>query len=300
MEFPCLEIAWLHNACVWRELLGVRGCRTGVRRRFGFEGLVRVGVCLRARPIVQVDRVGFCGCWGWCGYGSGRLPASYLDRVSAVGPSESAFQVVHPQAGGPTAGRWSIRGRLSGQQPHRRQDPEGQGLKTLETGLPDTLEELKSAGQTLNQRRKDILAYFDHPGIFNGPTEAVNAPPGTLTRHRPGLAEPDQLHHPRPHPRRRLPQPAATPSNLKSRFGGAGAGRRDRYPVSQRRTGVACAAERGSVTQGCTLRFSRGYRPGVCLCVTGVDRRDAPHPQPAVHQETECSVRSSRRSRRRI
>ncbi len=34
-----------------------------------------------------------------------------LDRASAVGPSESAFQVVQRQPGGPSAARWSIRGQ---------------------------------------------------------------------------------------------------------------------------------------------------------------------------------------------
>ncbi len=89
-------------------------------------------------------------------------------------------------------------------------------MQTLTTGVPDALEELASLGKTLAQRRDDILAYFGHPGTSNGPTENTNAPPGTPTRHRPGLPKPDQLHHPQPHPRRRLPQPATTPLNTKS------------------------------------------------------------------------------------
>ena len=47
-------------------------------------------------------------------------------------------------------------------------------MQTLKAGVPDALEELKSLGKTLAQRRKDILAYFNHPGTSNGPTEAVN------------------------------------------------------------------------------------------------------------------------------
>ncbi|WP_103062545.1 ISL3 family transposase [Actinomyces qiguomingii] len=47
-------------------------------------------------------------------------------------------------------------------------------MQTLTTGVPDALEELKSLGKTLAQRREDILAYFDHRGTSNGPTEAVN------------------------------------------------------------------------------------------------------------------------------
>lgn len=47
-------------------------------------------------------------------------------------------------------------------------------IDSLKTSVPDALEELKSLAKTLAQRRKDILAYFDHPGTSNGPTEAVN------------------------------------------------------------------------------------------------------------------------------
>ena len=36
------------------------------------------------------------------------------------------------------------------------------------------LEELAQLGRTLHKRRADILAFFDHPGTSNGPTEAIN------------------------------------------------------------------------------------------------------------------------------
>ncbi|WP_146032385.1 transposase [Actinomyces qiguomingii] len=36
-------------------------------------------------------------------------------------------------------------------------------MQTLTTGVPDALEELKSLGKTLNQRRDDILAYYRSP-----------------------------------------------------------------------------------------------------------------------------------------
>ncbi len=47
--------------------------------------------------------------------------------------------------------------------------------------LIDTLVDIKDAGiaeiaqlgRTMNKRRKDILAYFDH-GVSNGPVEAIN------------------------------------------------------------------------------------------------------------------------------
>jgi transposase len=34
--------------------------------------------------------------------------------------------------------------------------------------------ELRKLAFTLNRRRVDILAYFDHPRTSNGPTEAIN------------------------------------------------------------------------------------------------------------------------------
>ena len=42
------------------------------------------------------------------------------------------------------------------------------------TGVPAGLDELKTLGHTLKRRADDILAYFDHPGRSNGPTEAIN------------------------------------------------------------------------------------------------------------------------------
>lgn len=41
-------------------------------------------------------------------------------------------------------------------------------------GVPTGLPELAQLGRTLHKRRTDILAWFDHPGSSNGPTEAIN------------------------------------------------------------------------------------------------------------------------------
>ena len=40
--------------------------------------------------------------------------------------------------------------------------------------VPSSLTEIVTLGRTLKRRARDILAYFDHPHISNGPTEAVN------------------------------------------------------------------------------------------------------------------------------
>jgi transposase len=57
-------------------------------------------------------------------------------------------------------------------------------IDSLKTGVPTGLDELRSLGQTLHRRRADILAFFDHPGTSNGPTEAVNG----LLEHLRGTA----------------------------------------------------------------------------------------------------------------
>lgn len=40
--------------------------------------------------------------------------------------------------------------------------------------IPDGLKELRSLRTTFQRRKNDILAYFDHPGTSNGPTESIN------------------------------------------------------------------------------------------------------------------------------
>ena len=47
-------------------------------------------------------------------------------------------------------------------------------IKSLATGVPTGLTEVKRLGRTLNRRAGDILAYFQHPRTSNGPTEAIN------------------------------------------------------------------------------------------------------------------------------
>lgn len=47
-------------------------------------------------------------------------------------------------------------------------------IESLRTGVPAALVELRQLGRTLNNRKSDVLAYFDRPGTSNGPTEAIN------------------------------------------------------------------------------------------------------------------------------
>jgi transposase len=47
-------------------------------------------------------------------------------------------------------------------------------IDDLSHDVPTTLTELRRLGRTLKQRAADVLAYFDHAGTSNGPTEAIN------------------------------------------------------------------------------------------------------------------------------
>ena len=57
-------------------------------------------------------------------------------------------------------------------------------IDAIKAGVPAGLDELRSLGQTMKRRRDDILAFFDHPGTSNGPTEAING----LLEHLRGTA----------------------------------------------------------------------------------------------------------------
>ncbi|GGO66273.1 hypothetical protein GCM10010910_25360 [Microbacterium nanhaiense] len=47
-------------------------------------------------------------------------------------------------------------------------------IRRLTSGVPTGLPELISLGRTIKRRSADILAFFDHPGTSNGPSEAIN------------------------------------------------------------------------------------------------------------------------------
>lgn len=47
-------------------------------------------------------------------------------------------------------------------------------IDAIATKAPKALPEVVTLGHTLKKRAADILAYFDHPGTSNGPSEAIN------------------------------------------------------------------------------------------------------------------------------
>ncbi|ROR53167.1 transposase [Luteococcus japonicus] len=47
-------------------------------------------------------------------------------------------------------------------------------IDAIGTAVPSSLVEVAKLGRTLTKRRDDVLAFFDHHGSSNGPTEAIN------------------------------------------------------------------------------------------------------------------------------
>ena len=106
---------------------------------------------------------------------------------------------------------WGVYQRLI--QAYRTEDP-GLGkylmqrlIDSLKQAVPNGLEEIQTLARTLTERASDILAYFDRPRTSNGPTEAINGRLEHLRGIALGFAQPGQLHHPQPHPRRTPQRP---------------------------------------------------------------------------------------------
>ena len=73
---------------------------------------------------------------------------------------------------------WGIYQRIVGA--YRNPDPQSGKrelaavITAISVGVPAVLQEVRKLGHTLKRRAPDVLAYFDHPGTSNGPTEAIN------------------------------------------------------------------------------------------------------------------------------
>jgi transposase len=64
-------------------------------------------------------------------------------------------------------------------------------ITSLNTAVPQELRQVITLGPTLKKRAADILAYFDRPGISNGPTEAINGLIELARRGARGFRDPD-------------------------------------------------------------------------------------------------------------
>lgn len=56
----------------------------------------------------------------------------------------------------------------------------GKLIDEISTKVPQRLGSSKGLGMTLKRTKSDVLAYFDHIGSSNGPTEAINGRLGHL------------------------------------------------------------------------------------------------------------------------
>ena len=88
----------------------------------------------------------------------------------------------------PVKATWGLYQRLI--QAYRTEDP-GLGkhlmrrlISSLRQAVPNGLDEITTLARTLTERSADILAYFDHPGSSNDPTEAA----GGRLEHLRGIA----------------------------------------------------------------------------------------------------------------
>ena len=110
------------------------------------------------------------GCRRLLRTGLGLLKQHQLTKLEAVFDAHPAHVAVEVT--------WDIYQRAVAAYRH---DKPAKGKKILERvigqlsrGVPTDLPELVSLGRTITRRARDILAFFDHPGTSNGPSEAIN------------------------------------------------------------------------------------------------------------------------------
>ena len=60
-------------------------------------------------------------------------------------------------------------------------------IEAIGTAVPSSLVEVAKLGRTLTKRRDDVLAFFDHTGSSNSPTQAINGRLKHLRGTAPGL-----------------------------------------------------------------------------------------------------------------
>lgn len=131
----------------------------------------------RTRQRVQQDTLGHRGHAGDPLYGVRRTlhtGASFLTekqtaRLDAVFAAEEHVEV---------EATWGIYQRIVAayREPDKNKAKEMMRavIDSVSNGVPALLKEVRRLGRTLKQRAADILAFFDRPGMSNGPTEAIN------------------------------------------------------------------------------------------------------------------------------
>ena len=132
----------------------------------------------KTRQRVQQETLGHRGRAGDPLYGCRRLLRTGLGLLKQhqLAKLETVFDA-HPDHVAVEIA-WDIYQRAVAAYRHKKP---GKGKKIFErvisqlaAGVPKDLPELVTLGRTIKKRAGDILAFFDHPGTSNGPTEAIN------------------------------------------------------------------------------------------------------------------------------
>lgn len=132
----------------------------------------------KTRQRVQQETLGHCGRTGDPLYGCrcllrtglGLLKQPQFAKLEAVFDAHPDYVAVEVT--------WDLNQRAVAAYRHKKR---ATGKKIFERviaqlagGVPKDLPELVTFGRTTKRRASDILAFFDHPGISNGPSEAIN------------------------------------------------------------------------------------------------------------------------------
>jgi transposase len=173
----------------------------------------------RCRRRVQLDTHGHRGRTSDPLYAARRLLHTGADLLTAKQKDRLTALFAAPEHAEVEA-TWGIYQRMIAayRQPDRTHGRRlmKQLITAVGQGVPAALSEVITLGHTLTKRAADVLAYFDRPGTSNGPTEAIQRPPGTSPRLRPRLPQPHQLHRQIPSGDRWIQTPT-TPWIMKSR-----------------------------------------------------------------------------------
>lgn len=70
-------------------------------------------------------------------------------------------------------------------------------IESISTGVPKSRVEVIKLGRTLKKRASDVLAYFDRPGMSNGPDRGDQRPTRPQLRHPPQELAPRVRHQAR-------------------------------------------------------------------------------------------------------
>jgi transposase len=131
----------------------------------------------RARQRVQQDTMGSRGRRGDPLYGIRRILHTGRDLLTDR-QSARLEQVFADDVHAQVQVTWAVYQQIVAAY-RARNHAEGQRIMAhlidaISTTVPKALPEVITLGRTLRKRAGDILAYFDHPGTSNGPTEAIN------------------------------------------------------------------------------------------------------------------------------